>query len=59
MIYAKEGLRYKHRDDLKPRGIENIWIEVANRNKQIRLHCFKGHQIQMRVFLMILKIQFH
>ena len=30
MVYVKEGIHYKRRDDLELRGIECIWIEVAN-----------------------------
>ena len=35
MIYIKEGLHYKRREDLEIWGIECIWIEVANNNKRI------------------------
>ena len=33
--YVKEEIRYKRRDDLEIRGIESIWIEVANKHKRI------------------------
>ena len=40
MIYVKEGIHYKRRDDLEIRGIECIWIEVANRCKHILFGLF-------------------
>ena len=40
MIYVKEGIYYKRRDDLEIRGIECLWIEVANHNKRILLALF-------------------
>ena len=40
MIYVKEGIYYKRRDDLEIRGIECIWIEVANHNKRILFALF-------------------
>ena len=40
MIYVKEGIYYKRRDDLEIRGIECIWIEVANHNKHILFALF-------------------
>ena len=46
MIYVKEGLHYKRRDDLEIRGIECIWIEVANHNKQILFALFLAHLSQ-------------
>ena len=33
MIYVKEYIHYRRRRDLKPRGIECIWIEIANNTK--------------------------
>ena len=35
ILYVKEGIRYKRRDDLEIRGIESILIEVANKHKRI------------------------
>ena len=55
MIYVKEGLHNKRRDDLEIRGIESILIEVANHNKRNFLHCVIDHQIQMRATLVIYK----
>ena len=40
MIYVKEGIYYKRIDDLEIRGIECIWIEVANHNKRILFALF-------------------
>ena len=40
MLYVKEGLPYKRRDDLVIRGIESIWIEVANRHRHILFGLF-------------------
>ena len=40
LIYVKEGLHYKPREDLEIRGIECIWIEVANNNKRILFGLF-------------------
>ena len=40
MIYVKEGIYYKRRDDLEIRGIECIWLEVANHNKRILFALF-------------------
>ena len=33
MIYVKEYIHYRRRRDLEPRGIECIWIEIANNTK--------------------------
>lgn len=35
ILYVKEGIHYKRRDDLEIRGIESIWIELANKHKRI------------------------
>lgn len=40
MVYVKEGIHYKRRDDLELRGIECIWIEVANSRKHILFGLF-------------------
>ena len=40
MIYVKEGLHYKRREDLEIRDIECTWIEVANINKRIQFGLF-------------------
>ena len=40
MIYVKEGIYYKQRDDLEIRGIECTWIEVANHSKHIPFALF-------------------
>lgn len=40
MIYIKEGLRYKRRDDLEPRNIECIWLELANCNRRLLFGLF-------------------
>ena len=40
MLYVKEGLHYKRRDDLELQNIENIWIELANSQKRTLLRLF-------------------
>ena len=40
ILYVKEGIRYKRRDDLEIRGIESIWIEVAININAFYLGCF-------------------
>ena len=34
IIYVMEGLHYRRRQDLEPRGIECIWIELFNNHKR-------------------------
>ena len=40
MLYVKEGLHYKRRDDLEIQNIESIWIAVANPHKHILVGLF-------------------
>ena len=40
MIYVKQGLHYKRRNDLEIQGIECIWIEIANDNRRILFAVF-------------------
>ena len=40
MLYIKEGLHYKRRNDLELRNIESIWIEVANSDKRVLVGLF-------------------
>ena len=40
MIYVKQGLHYKRRNDLEIQGIECIWIEIANNNRRILFAVF-------------------
>ncbi|MCG8032214.1 MAG: endonuclease/exonuclease/phosphatase family protein [Candidatus Thiodiazotropha taylori] len=40
IVYVKEGIRYKRRNDLEIGGIECIWIEVANTKKKILFGLF-------------------
>ena len=40
ILYVKEGIRYKRRDDLEIKGIESIWVEVANKHKRILFGVF-------------------
>ncbi|MCG8096816.1 MAG: hypothetical protein JAZ17_24870 [Candidatus Thiodiazotropha endolucinida] len=40
MIYVKEGLDYRRRHDLEPRGIECIWIELSSKHKHILFGLF-------------------
>ncbi|MCG7879453.1 MAG: reverse transcriptase domain-containing protein [Candidatus Thiodiazotropha taylori] len=40
MLYVKEGLYYKRRDDLEIHNVESIWIEIANSHKRILVGLF-------------------
>ncbi|MCG7868583.1 MAG: endonuclease/exonuclease/phosphatase family protein [Candidatus Thiodiazotropha taylori] len=40
MLYVKETIFYKRREDLEIRGVENIWIELANNHKRILFGIF-------------------
>ena len=40
ILYIKEGIRYKRRKDLEIRGIESIWVELANKHKRILFGLF-------------------
>ena len=40
MLYVKEGIHYKRRNDLELRNIESIWIEVANSHKRVLVGVF-------------------
>ena len=40
MLYVKETLYYKRRDDLEIRDIESIWIELVNHHKHILFGLF-------------------
>ena len=40
MLYVKEGLHYKRRNDLELRNIESVWIEVANSHKRVLVGLF-------------------
>ena len=40
IIYVKEGIHYKRRNDLEIRGLEKIWIEIANNHKSILFGLF-------------------
>ena len=40
MLYVKEGIHYKRRNDLELRNIESIWIEVANSHKRVLVGLF-------------------
>ena len=40
MIYVKERLHYKRREDLEPRNIENIWLELTNNHKHVLFGLF-------------------
>ena len=34
ITYVKDGLHYRRRQDLEPRGIDYIWIELSNNHKR-------------------------
>ena len=40
MLYVKEALYYKRRNDLEIQNIESIWIEIANSHKRILVCLF-------------------
>ena len=40
MLYVKEGLHCKRRDDLEIQNIESVWIEIANSHKRILVGLF-------------------
>ena len=40
ILYIKEGIHYKRREDLEIRDIASIWIEVANKHKHILFGVF-------------------
>ena len=40
MIYVKDCLHYKRREDLEPRNIESIWLELTNNHKHILFGLF-------------------
>ena len=40
VLYVKDYLYYRRRDDLELRGIENIWIEIVIKNKRILFGLF-------------------
>ena len=40
IIYVKEGLHYRRWQDLEPRGIECIWIELSNNHKRMLFGLF-------------------
>ena len=40
ILYVKETLFYKRRGDLEIRGVENIWIELANNHKRVLFGVF-------------------
>ena len=40
MLYVKEGIHYKRRNDLWLRNIESIWIEVANSHERVLVCLF-------------------
>ena len=51
ILYIKEGIHYKRREDLEIGGIESIWIEVANKHKHIlfEVFCFIDRLVQMPI----------
>ena len=40
MVYVKEGLHYKRRQDLEPNRTECIWIELINKTKHVLFGVF-------------------
>ena len=57
MLYGKEGLHYKRRDDLEIQNIESIWIEVANCHKRILVGLFYRPPNSTLSFFQTMKIQ--
>ena len=39
-IYVIDCLHYKRREDLEPRNIENIWLELTNNHKHVLFGLF-------------------
>ena len=57
VIYVKNGIFYKRRNDLEIRGIESIWIElIHNRKKTLSLVSFIDRQTQVVSISPILRI---
>ena len=40
IIYVKDSLCYKRREDLEPRNIESIWLELTNNHKHVLFGLF-------------------
>ena len=40
IIYVKDSLYYKRREDLEPRNIESIWLELTNNHKHVLFGLF-------------------
>ena len=40
ILYVKEAIHYYRRQDLEPRGIECIWIELVNKHKHVLFGVF-------------------
>ena len=40
IIYVKDSLYYKRREDLEPRNIESIWLELTNNRKHVLFGLF-------------------
>ena len=40
IYYVKDCLHYKRREDLEPRNIENIWLELTNNHKHVSFGLF-------------------
>ena len=57
MLYVKEGIHYKHRNDLELRNIESIWIEVANSHERVLVGLFYRPLTLMLLIFQALRIQ--
>ena len=40
MLYVKKGLHYRRRQDLEPKGIQCLWIEIINKHKHVLFGLF-------------------
>ena len=59
IVYFKNGIFYKHREDLEIRGLECLWIEIINPCRRILLLEFSlEHLTLILTTITILKIRF-
>ena len=40
IIYIEEGIHYKRREELKPRNVKCVWLELANCNRRLLFGLF-------------------
>ena len=59
MVYIKDGLYYKRKSDLEPKGIEFIWIELINKHKHVLFGLSYRHQNSESTYFASLEDSFH